>query len=300
MATAIAVPRVRYRLDVLVISALVGVLFTVIWSAKFVDQTVGEDIASGVLGYDTTNVALGTGLAAAVFAFVTGLTGTFTACNIAGFSALGPLAAQRARTTADTLRSIGWLALGATSVAGAYGAMGALIGTSIPQLSSATIGGFPVRLLQSSLIFGAIGIALVAMGLAAAGVIRDPLSGLERRWPRIRVVLIGMLIGAFLIGRPFPLFVKLFRFAAEAHDPLLGAAVFALQTLGNIALVAALFLAFGLVARGRARGWLGRASERIARFNAAALMTGGTFLVAYWCLRVPSYFGIGWWPKLPW
>jgi hypothetical protein len=43
--------------------------------ATAVDQTLGEGIASSVLGYDTTTGALGSGFAAAVFAFVTGITG---------------------------------------------------------------------------------------------------------------------------------------------------------------------------------------------------------------------------------
>jgi len=26
----------------------------------------------------------------------------------------------------------------------------------------------------------------------------------------------------------------------------------------------------------------------------------GTFLIAYWCVRLPAVFGIGWWPRVPW
>jgi hypothetical protein len=34
------------------------------------------------------------------------------------------------------------------------------------------------------------------------------------------MVFFDVLVGAFLIGRPFPVFRKLFRDAAESHDPL--------------------------------------------------------------------------------
>ena len=29
-------------------------------------------------------------------------------------------------------------------------------------------------------------------------------------------------------------------------------------------------------------------------------MTAGVFLVAYWCMRLPAYFAMGWWPRMPW
>ena len=39
---------------------------------------------------------------------------------------------------------------------------------------------------------------------------------------------------------------------------------------------------------------------RIFKPETIALMTAGVFLVAYWCIRLPAYFGIGWWPRMPW
>ena len=281
---------------VLAASAALGAFLSMVWSARFVDQTIGEDLASRILGYDAVATPIAGALAGAVFAFVSGLTGTFTACNIAAFGAVGPLA--RSRMTA--LRSAGWLALGATAIAGLYGAIAALLGPNVPQLSPATVGSFPVRLLQSSVIFGALGVTFIALGLAAARVIRDPLRALADRWPPVRLVVAGGLIGAFLIGRPFPLFLQLLRYAAETHEPLFGAAAFALQSAGNIALLTFAFVAASRLARGRGVAWLDDRADRVSHLNVAALVTAGTFLVTYWCLRVPSFFGIGWWPKAPW
>ena len=280
-------------------SAALGVGLAIVWSPSFVDQTIGENGATTILGYSVTTTPITGVLMAIGFAFVSGLTGTFTACNVAGLSAIAPLSAGRRPSLPSALRSLGWLALGTSVVAGLYGAVGALIGPNIPQLSQATVGRFPIRLIQSMVVFGILGLVLVAMGLAAMGRVRVdfPRPGL---YPAARLVLIGGLIGAFLIGRPFALFVKIFEYAAATHNPALGALVFMLQSLGNIALLTLVFLLVAMVGRGRLLRWLTARPDRLARFNAVALLAAGTFLVAYWCVRLPAVFGIGWWPRVPW
>jgi hypothetical protein len=281
-------------------SALLGLGLAIVWSPSFVDQTIGENGATTILGYDVTATPIGGVLMAIGFAFISGLTGTFTACNVAGLSAIAPLSAGRQPSFASALRSLGWLALGTSLVAGLYGAIGALVGPSIPQLSHALIGRFPIRLIQSSVVFGILGLVLLVMGLAALGVIRVRAPRLGGRYASVRLVLIGGLIGAFLIGRPFALFVKIFQYAAATHNPGLGALVFVLQSLGNIAVLALVFVAIAAVGRGRLLRWLAARPDRLARFNAIALLTAGTFLIAYWCVRLPAVFGIGWWPRVPW
>ncbi|MEE3922606.1 hypothetical protein V2I01_42465 [Micromonospora sp. BRA006-A] len=93
------------------------------------------------------------------------------------------------------------------AVALTYGAVGVLLGDRLPQLSTATTaGGVPVRLVQASVVFGLAGLALLYLGLAALKLVPDPFAGR----PRARLVALGVIIGAFLIGRPFPLFHKLF------------------------------------------------------------------------------------------
>jgi hypothetical protein len=196
------------------VSVLAGVLVTLLWSFELVDSTIGDNVANNLLGYDAKGAAIDGAGMGAVFAFVSGLAGSFTACNIAAFSAIAPLSCQR-RAMSDVLRPLGWLALGACGVAGTYGAVGASIGTSIPQLSDAMTGDVPVRLIQSIVVFGVIGLALVWMGLATLRVVPDPLGGLYERRPRAQVLIMGGLIGAFLVGRPFPLFHKMFEYAAS-------------------------------------------------------------------------------------
>jgi len=291
---------VRHTLVFLGLSAAAGLILAIIWSPGFVDQTLGENGATTILGYSVTLTPITSALMGIGFAFVSGFTGTFTACNVAGLAAIAPLSADRRPSLGRALRSLGWVALGASVVAGLYGAIGALIGPSIPQLSSAVLGKFPVRLIQSMVVFGVIGVTLIVMALTATGLSMNPIARLTQRRPAIRLVLIGGLIGAFLIGRPFPLFIKMFTYAASTHNPAFGAVSFVLQSLGNIVVMALLFLVITLVAGGRLRQWLAARPDRLGRFNAIALMTAGVFLVAYWCIRLPAYFGIGWWPRMPW
>src|SRR5438874_6779006 len=200
-------------------SVALGLGLAIVWSPSFVDQTIGENGATTILGYSVTATPI-TGILMAIgFAFVSGLTGTFTACNVAGLSAIAPLSASRRPSLPSALRSLGWLALGTSVVAGVYGAIGALLGPNIPQLSQALVGRFPIRLIQSMVVFGILGLVLVVMGLASLGKLGTRLPDARGRYESVRLVLVGGLIGAFLIGRPFPLFVKIFEYAAATHNP---------------------------------------------------------------------------------
>ncbi|WP_051865370.1 hypothetical protein [Streptosporangium roseum] len=108
-----------------------------------------------------------------------------------------------------------------------------------------------------------IGLAFVYLGLAALRVVPDPFVRLSSRFPNARLVVIGALIGGFLIGRPFPLFHKLFEYAAETRNPLYGAAVFILQSLGNITLMAVLFVVLVHATRGRFTRWMTAGPSRV-------------------------------------
>src|SRR5438094_5673606 len=184
-------------------SVTLGLGLAIVWSPSFVDQTIGENGATTILGYSVTATPI-TGILMAIgFAFVSGLTGTFTACNVAGLSAIAPLSASRRPSLPSALRSLGWLALGTSVVAGVYGAIGALLGPNIPQLSQALVGRFPIRLIQSMVVFGILGLVLLLMGLASLGKLGTRLPDARGRYESVRLLLVGGLIGAFLIARPF-------------------------------------------------------------------------------------------------
>jgi hypothetical protein len=290
------------RSRTLLIGFLAGLALAVLWSYKLVDDGIGQNIAKTTLGHDARTTPIGGLLSGAVFAFVTGIAGSFTACNIAVFGAIGPMVEQqesRRQSLRAVLRPLGWLVAGMLPVAALYGAVGARLGTRIPQLSTDTVGSMPVRLLQSSIVFGVIGLALVYLGLAELRVVPDPLARVQQRHPNARLVVLGALIGGFLIGRPFPLFHKLFVYAAEHNNPLYGGLIFILQSLGNMLLMAGLFLLLTFAGRGWLVRWMTARPGRIARVTAATLLAVGVFTVIYWTIRVPALFGYGWFPTMP-
>lgn len=279
-------------------SVLAGVLLAVLWSFELVDSVIGDNVANTLLGHDAKADAIGGTLAGMVFAFVSGLAGTFTACNIAMAASIGPMsdAAQgRASGLRALLRPLGYLALGMVVVSAAYGFVGVLVGDALPQLSTEIVGTMPVRLIQSSVVFGVIGLAFVYIGLAALGVVPDPFA----TRPAARVVALGALVGGFLIGRPYPLFNKLFHWAVDSGNPLYGAGAFVLQSLGNVAIMAVLFTVVVLVTRGGFVRWLSSDPARAVAVTGALLVALGVFSVVYWDVRVPAMFGLGWFPKMP-
>jgi hypothetical protein len=283
------------------ISALIGIAIAVLWSAQLVDDDIGLNTANGLLGQNASSAALTSTVTSLAFAFVTGLAGTFTACNIAVFTAITPLVGHRSSLggrLAQALCPLGRLALGAVVVASLYGGIGALLGDRLPQLSGATIGNhIPIRLVQSIVAFGVIGLIMIYLGLAALHVVPDPLARLTLRWPGARQVVLGVLVGGFLIGRPWPLFDKMFRHAASTHNALFGAATFVLIVLGNMIVMGLLFL---LASFSNFPRWLRATPTRAATATAVALLVGGTFTFVYWAVRAPSGFGIGWFPRMPW
>lgn len=286
-------------------SVIVGLVITAAWSAPFVDKVIGESIADTVVGHDAAATSITGSLAGLLFAFAAGLAGTFTACNIAAFSAMAPMMAGRPSTASKlkfALRPIGWLAVGMVPVAVLYGAIGALLGDTLPQLSTRTIGAedMPVRLLQSIIVFGVIGLVFLWMGLAALKLVPDPFGRLTARWPQTPMVVMGVLIGLFLVGRPYPLFRKMFEYAAEEGNPFYGALTFLLVAIGNIALMAVLFAVLTVTAGDRFQGWLAAGRGRAATVTGAALLVGGVFTLVYWTVRLLSRFGYGWYPTFPW
>jgi hypothetical protein len=298
-------------------SVVAGFLLALLWSYEFVDSVIGDNVANGILGHDAKGTAIAGTAAGLIFAFVSGLAGTFTACNIAMAASVGPLAqagtasaggAQAGNPSAGSpsagdaqagsmrrlLRPVGYLTVGMVAVSAAYGFVGVLLGERLPQLSTETVGSMPVRIIQSSVVFGLIGLALAYLGLAALRVVPDVFA----RRPVARVVTLGALIGGFLIGRPYPLFNKLFHWAVDEGNPLYGAAAFVLQSLGNIALVTLLFVLLTAVTRGGFLRLIAGNPWRAMVVSGSMLLALGVFTVVYWDIRVPAIFGYGWFPVM--
>jgi cytochrome c biogenesis protein CcdA len=264
---------------------------------------IGDNVANTLLGTDAkaVNLAGGTALFGLAFSFVAGLAGTFTACNCVVFSCIAPLAGAKDRA-ARIGRSIGQMALGVVAVTGLYGIAGAVLGDSIPTLSQGKLAigkGYPVYLAQSTLVFTVLGLFLVWWGLQVAGLLPDVLEQAAAARPWLKPFLLGALVGCFTIGRPFPLFRKAFGLVAQTHNPLFGAGALALHGLGNILVISVVMLGLVYLTGGRFARWVQANPHRMAVISAVSLIIGGAFFVAYWGLRVPSYFGVGWFPHMP-
>lgn len=289
-----------------VFSALAGVIMAILWSPKLVDKVIAGSIANPILGGEISELAItGAGMAA-VFAFVTGAAGMFTACNVAVFSTLAPMAAHGGTARSQVLivlRALGLLLAGAVVVSGLYGAIVVLINGALPQLSTATIGdpetGVPLRSVQSGVVFGLIGVIMVWRGLAYVGVVKNPLQGLFERRPGSELVFFGAMIGAFLIGRPYPPFRNLLGYAVSTHNPALGFGTLALQSIGNVLGVALLLVLVMAISRGKFQTWLTSKPGRAAGFSAGAFIVAGSFFLVYWVLRLFSRLGQWWWPVMP-
>jgi hypothetical protein len=295
----------RRRALIILLSVLAGFLLTIVWSATFVDQTIGDNVANTLLGHDAKGAPIA-GIAAGIaFAFASGLGGTFTACNIAAFGAVARLvgsAGGRWSRFMHTLRPLGWLAVGMIAVSATYGAIVGLVGTSMPQFSTASGGtGLSARSIQSMVVFGVIGLTMCYLGFAALGVVPDPFARIAKRFPNAPMVFMGALIGGFLIGRPFALFRQLFRDAAESGNPLYGAVAFTLQSLGNIVIMAVLFLILAYFTGGRLQRWITAKPSRTATITAVAFIAAGAFTFLYWDVRLLARRDIlPWYPTAPW
>lgn len=303
LKTSLSVPEAHpiKRGPLIVLSLLGGLAIAVVWSARLVDDDIGVNSANGILGHNSLTTGITGSAAGILFAFTAGLAGTFTACNVAAFSAIAPLMEDARSATARlrlALHPLAWLAVGLIVVTGIYGGIGATLGKSIPQLSTAKIGNHvPERVLQSIIVFSVIGLIFIYLGLAAANVVPDPLRRMTQRFSYTPQLVMGALIGGFLIGRPYPLFFKMFQYAASTHNGFYGALTFILVALGNVLLMSVLFLALSM---SRFQSWLRANPSRIAKFTSSALLIGGAFTFFYWGVRAPAGFGYGWFPHMPW
>jgi cytochrome c biogenesis protein CcdA len=107
------------------------------------------------------------------------------------------------------------------------------------------------------------------------------------------------MVGMFMIGRPFPVMRDFLVYAASAGSPLYGAGVMAVQGLGQIAVMALLFLALAYGTGRRMSAWLSSVPGRGSLVTGLSLVAGGTFFIFYWGLAFA--YGIGRWGfKLGW
>jgi sulfite exporter TauE/SafE len=277
----------------------IGLLVAGFWNPRLVDgfgrnvvtgRTLGD---SSTLGGSFAQNGFGFGF---LFAAVAGLAATFTACNCVVFAMLPGLAATgTARSRRPALSA---LAVFATAVM----LVGAVYGTFIGLLGPQGIEAFnsrAVRMAQARTIFSVIGLLMLGWGALEFGFLepfRRRISPETRAFftrPAVKAGLLGLLVGAFAIGRPFPVMRDFLVYAATANSPIYGAAVMMIQGLGQITVMVLLLVVLVYGFGGWLTRWVTSRPQQVALVTAVALVAGGTFFLYYWGLA--NAFNIGRW-----
>src|SRR4030095_2621816 len=143
----------------------------------------------------------------------------------------------------------------------------------------------PVRFAQAGIVFSCLGVMMLLWGAIEFGL----LDGLTSRGTRVtraffaqattKAALMGMMIGAFAIGRPYPVFREFLLYTAQAQRPIYGAAVMALQGLGQVAVMVAAFLVILVLFKNRLRRWVETKPAQPGLVSAFALTAGGGYFL---------------------
>lgn len=288
------------------VAALVGVVIAGFWNYHFVDGFGQEVVAAQTIG-NTAQLAEGYDAYGANFGFlfaaIAGLAATFTACNCVVFAMMPGLvcSAEQSDRAVSPLKAFGAFVGGVVVVCAAYGVFVGTLGADGVEAYNQR----DVRLMQAQVVFTSLGIIMLGWGLIELGLV-----DIVRRWvpPSTRAFLgaattkaglIGLLVGLFAVGRPFPVFREFLTYAASAESPLYGAGVMMVQGLGQIAVMSVLFAAMVFLGGRRLARWAAQKPHQPYLLSGLALIGGGAFFVFYWGLAF--VFDIGRWGfKLGW
>jgi hypothetical protein len=286
------------RLGYMAGAALIGLLVAGFWNAQIADGFGREVVAghtigdSGALSGSFAEHGLGFGF---LFGAVAGLAATFTACNCVVFALLPGLAANGAGRSRPALRALGLFTAAVLTVSAVYGMFIGFLGPNGIEAFNARA----VRLAQASTVFSVLGVIMLVWGALELGF----LEGLRRRVspelrtlvgrPTTKAVLLGLMVGAFSIGRPFPVMRDFLVYAATAHNPVYGAGVMMMQGLGQIAVMVLLLLAMVYGLGSMLTRWVASRPHQVTLTSALALIAGGTFFLYYWGFALT--FDIGRW-----
>lgn len=277
------------RVWYLAAAILVGVCVAGFWNVRVVDgfgsDVVAANTIGGYQGKAAEFGALGAGFGF-IFALVAGLAATFTACNCVAFAMIPGLVCGR-DAKADrmaALRSLGVMLFFVVVVSGIYGAFVGWLG----PVGVAAINAREVRFAQAGTVFSTLGIAMLVWGAIELGLLERVVrrsSAVTRAFfsqATTKAALMGIMIGAFAIGRPYPVFREFLLYAAQLQRPSYGAAVMALQGVGQILVMMALLLTIVALFGRTLRSWAAGKPHQPALVSALALTAGGAYFLFYW------------------
>lgn len=287
--TADEVYSLLQRLTFFGLALAIGVTVAGFWNARVADgfgrDVVAANAIGGYAGKAGQFSSLGAGFGF-VFALVAGLAATFTACNCVVFAMIPGLtcASGKAASRRSAIRLLGIMAFFVMAVGAIYGVFVGWLG----PVGAAAFNSREIRFAQAGVVFSTLGILMIGWAAIELGL----MTGLQERFspitraffaqPSTKAAVMGIMVGAFAIGRPFPVFREFLLYAAQASRPSYGAAVMALQGLGQILAMVVLFLIVIGLFGNRILQWLSRKPQRIRLISGIALAIGGAYFLFYW------------------
>jgi cytochrome c biogenesis protein CcdA len=280
------------------LAALVGgVIIAGFWNYKLVDGFGKEVIAANTIGNADVlakSFASNGMMFGVVFAAVAGLAATFTACNCVVFAMLPGLACSTDKNASRSaaLKALGLFTLGVLAIGIVYGLYVGALGSGVTAFNAR-----PARLRQAETVFTILGSILIVWSILEFGFlhrITDRIPAGFRSFvsaPTTRAAIMGLIVGLFAVGRPYPIFRDLLVYAASAHNPVYGAVVMSVQGLGQILLMVIVFLLVIWLFGARLTRWVQTKPNQPALITSIALMAGGSYFVYYWGIALVYNLG---------
>lgn len=277
-----------------------GILIAGFWNYHLVDGFGKNFIAGNTIG-DTTALAgtfgeNGSGFGF-IFAAIAGLAATFTACNCVAFAMIPGLACStdQQNTKQSAIRAVTAFVIPVALVGAAYGIFIGFLGPEGIELYNER----PIRLAQAQAVFSMIGIIMIGWGLLELGYfkkITDRFSSQTKEFftsPTIKASLLGVLVGLFAVGRPFPVFREFLTYAATANSPFYASLVMIIHGIGQITVLLLLFFILVYFFGNKMMNWVNKTPHKPRMITALALLGGGAYFIFYW--GIAFIYDIGRW-----
>lgn len=290
----------KFKVSLTFIAIFIGIIIAGFWDYHVADGFGSEIVAGNMVG-DTGKLAgafLEKGLSFGIlFGFAAGLAATFTACNCVIFTMLPGLACStdKSSTRKNALIALGVFSLGVLSVTALYGLLTSFMSSSEIHLYNER----EARLTQAYVIFTALGLLMLSWGLISFGFFNGIVSKLPLKvrtflsMPVTKAGVMGIMVGLFSVGRPFPVFRDFLTYATSAENPLYGALAMSVQGIGQILIMVVLFVVVIALFGKRLENWSQNKPHYAVILSAFSLLVGGAYFIFYWGFAVP--YGIGRW-----
>lgn len=296
--------RKRMLYAIAVIAA--GIIIAGFWNYHLVDGFGKNIIAGNTIG-DTSSLA-GTfgqngGGFGFIFAAIAGLAATFTACNCVAFAMIPGLAcsADQQNTKKSAIKAVTAFVIPVALIGAAYGIFIGFLGPEGIELFNER----PIRLAQAQAVFSMIGIVMIGWGFLELGYfkrITDRFSDQTKEFfasPTTKASLLGVLVGLFAVGRPFPVFREFLTYAATANSPLYASLVMIIHGIGQITILLLLFFILVYFFGNKMMSWANQTPHKPRLLTALALLGGGAYFIFYW--GIAFIYDVGRWGfKLGW